>query len=236
MLAVWLNRSTPKTRASVATAAVYLIACLCFAPLSHLEHCRSLRSSLLLNWYLILSIPFDSARARTLWNIHYSSSITVPFLLSIAFKIIILLLQELNKARFVFPSEGDFAPEETAGVFSRSLFLWLNRLIYTGYSNILLVETLPRVDRQLQADHLWTSFIDGWKDGENWTSKTCWLFQLKKYSTKNCKYRFAKAHIFYIQMATTCPCYPNPLHCSARCYPASSNAHVPHVLIDTRRW
>lgn len=96
----------------------------------------------------------------------YGASITVPFTLSLGLKISILGLEEVNKTKYISPGEGRCAPEETAGLFSRTLFWWLNKLIRTGFSNVLTVESLPEIDGRLSSESLWASFGSRWEQCE----------------------------------------------------------------------
>ena len=163
MVTMWALRSSQRTKASIATAVLNLVSSMLFAAISLLEHSKSLHGSILLNTYLFFSIIFDATRTRTMWNMALSTSLTIPFTTALGLKVVILGLEELNKTRYIRAGERKSAPEETAGIFSRSLFLWLNRLIFTGFSNVLRVESLPEIDRRLCSESLWSSFGSRWE-------------------------------------------------------------------------
>lgn len=67
MTALWALPSADGTKASIATNAVLAVGALFLVLLSYAEHTRSVKPSLILNAYLLVSLLFDIARVRTLW-------------------------------------------------------------------------------------------------------------------------------------------------------------------------
>jgi len=53
--------------------------------------------------------------------------------------------------------------EETAGLFSRSLLLWLNSLFLRGYRHKLTVDDLPPLDDQLTSARLTEALNESWR-------------------------------------------------------------------------
>lgn len=133
--------------------------------LSFTEHSKSLHPSSLLNAYLFFSVLFDIVRTRTLWMMDYQVAIPGIFTASLGLKILILVLEETNKTKYIKSDHRETAAEETAGIFSRTLFWWLNRLIRTGFSKVLNVPTLPTIDRRLLSESLLASFSQRWEEG-----------------------------------------------------------------------
>lgn len=102
--------------------------------------------------------------------IDYDQPMAIPAIFSAAlgFKVMILVLEEANKTSYIHKStaaEG-IAAEETAGIFSRTLFWWLNSLIRTGFSKILHVETLPTIDKRLCSESLLARFSKRWEESK----------------------------------------------------------------------
>ena len=77
-------------------------------------------------------------------------------------KVVILLVQQTSKVAYLDPREINPAPEATSGVFGRSLFLWLNSLIFAGYKKVLTVDDLQSIDERLCSTALWASFGKVW--------------------------------------------------------------------------
>ncbi|EFX02266.1 ABC multidrug transporter [Grosmannia clavigera kw1407] len=123
-----------RTSASVAAPALSFAASVGLVVLSHLEHVRSLRPSLVINSYLLLTLPFDAARTRTLFlqrgNRNGVLASCVASMMGV--KLLALLAEAVEKrGRLLEPYRG-LSPEETSGIYSRSMFWWLNRLLRGG--------------------------------------------------------------------------------------------------------
>lgn len=157
LLALWSlgGASTHQTRASVPAAALSMVECLVFMALSFSEHRKSAGSSLLLDAYLSISVILDIVRVRTLWLNHTQASIAGLFTTCLAVKLVALILEESSKRRWLLPTSWIWSTEVTGGVFSRTLFAWLDRLLYTGYSSALSVGKLPDIDAKLLSRSLW---------------------------------------------------------------------------------
>lgn len=123
--------------------------------LSFLEHSNSAGPSLLLETYLVVSILFDAVRIRTLWLGESKGVIPALFTSCLAIKIVIVVLEESGKKRWLLPSQRTCSTEITEGIFGRTLFVWLDKMMWKGYSNALSVVTLPQIDSQLLSDSLW---------------------------------------------------------------------------------
>ncbi len=74
---------------------------------------------------------------------------SILFSVSIVIKLDVLILEECGKRRQTVPGgEVRWSKEETAGIFGRTLFSWLNRFMWAGYSGALSVANLPNIDQQ----------------------------------------------------------------------------------------
>ncbi|KAJ0327043.1 hypothetical protein COL5a_006217 [Colletotrichum fioriniae] len=107
---------------------------------------RSVRPSLLLGGYLVLTIVLDTAHARTLWIRDGLTPIAGVFTASLAIKAVMLMLEETPKRGYLPDSEKDVAVECTTGVVSRSLFWWLNGLFFQGFRLLIGLEDLGPID------------------------------------------------------------------------------------------
>ena len=145
-LAVWLLPQTPKTRASVPTAALTTIAFFILAIISYQEHIRSERPPTWLTIYLGLSLLLDLARARTLFKTLEIHTLAVLFLVSYCIKFAVFTMEIVEKRRLLKPEWSCESYEATSSVYSRSLFVWLNPLFGRGFKSQLYQETLPPID------------------------------------------------------------------------------------------
>jgi len=162
LVVLWAGSKATKTRASVPTAAITLVAYLVFGLLSYFEHMRAVRPSLILNGYLLLSLLFDAAHVRTLWLQQYNHSIAIVSTLAIATKLAILCSEAVQKRSILRPEYLVYPPEAVSGIINRSLFWWLNVLFLRGYSKTLRLDDLFTLDKHLMARYLQRVLGSAW--------------------------------------------------------------------------
>lgn len=140
--------------------------------LSHLEHTKRIRPSTLLSAYLLITLPLDVARSRTMWLAMQTKSICVLFVMTIAMKVLILGLESISKSRYLSSTDQKRSPEELSGIFSLSFFTWLIPLMRNGYGQLLTVEDLYPIDSKMSSKLLWTQIRREWDK---------WLCELLKH-------------------------------------------------------
>ena len=124
--------ATLRTRATLAEASLTLVDSLGLCVLSHTEHIHSVRPSAIINVYLLLTLPFDVARSRTLWLDGATRAVAALFTSTVAVKFIILVAEAMEKRSILLDRYRYSSPEVTSGIYSRSFFWWLNSLMTTG--------------------------------------------------------------------------------------------------------
>lgn len=130
---------------------------MCMLTLSHLEHARSLRPSILLSSYLFLTTLFDTAQARTLWlasTTRDELTITRLATAAVALKAAIMLLESLQKSRWAILDLKERSPEEMTGIAGLGAYLWLNRLFLAGYRKVLCMDDLYPLDSKMAGEAL----------------------------------------------------------------------------------
>ncbi|KAJ5091867.1 hypothetical protein NUU61_006737 [Penicillium alfredii] len=180
--ALWSLPAAERTPTSIAANAVLAIGALVLCLLSYAEHTRSVRPSFILNTYLFCSLLFDIARARTLWLRQaddFHANIATVTTVALAVKVLVLILEAIEKRHILRLDYADYPPEATAGFYNRALFFWLNPLFKTGYSNILTVEDLAVLDKQLSSERLLAKFEEQWSKVKTKSSNTlqCEIFK-----------------------------------------------------------
>ena len=139
-----------------------LVAALAIVILADLEHIRSIRPSFLVSAYLFVTLLLDLARVRTAWlvpdNRAYSACLSATF----AIKFALLVLENVEKRKWLVPSEKANSGESVSGPFNRGLFAWLNGLLRNGYSVLLTGDALPAIHEKLLSRELSTRFADSW--------------------------------------------------------------------------
>jgi ATP-binding cassette subfamily C (CFTR/MRP) protein 1 len=118
-----------RTRATLAAAALGVLDGLALCFLSHSEHIHSTRPSTIINAYLLLTLPFDVARARTLWLGRATRPVAAAFTGTLGVKLIIIIAEAVEKRSILLDRYRSASPEATSGIYSRSFFWWLNKYV-----------------------------------------------------------------------------------------------------------
>ncbi|CAJ2506119.1 Uu.00g002490.m01.CDS01 [Anthostomella pinea] len=140
--------------AAVPSAALSLIGALVLALLSYFEHQRSVRTSVLINFYLFFTVIFDTARSRSWSLLPELDTISTLFTTRVGVKVFLVILEARGKGSLLRSEFADVPPEATAGLFSQALFWWQNELFRRGFSNVLSVDDLFQLDKHLGAEYL----------------------------------------------------------------------------------
>lgn len=167
--ALWALPSAERTQASIAANAVLSIGTLFLCVLSYAEHTRSVRPSFILNAYLFCSLLFDIARARTLWLRYtdsFNETIAVVTTVAVGAKLVVLLVEAVEKRHILKSEFAGYPPEATAGFYSRAVFWWLNPVFKHGFSKFLSVEDLFTLDKELSSERLLAMFEERWSKGK----------------------------------------------------------------------
>jgi len=161
-LIVWSTGTGVQSRASIVAAVLSLATAVALIVLSYLEHVRSLRPSSTINAYLLLSVPCDAAKVRTLWLRGGSSLLAGIVSAMLVIKLLVLVVEAGEKRRILLSTHTDISPEDTSGLYSRSLFWWLNPILLTGYKCILRDVDLFPADESLTSESLRKRFQARW--------------------------------------------------------------------------
>lgn len=149
-----------RTRTTIAAAALDLVAAISIGLLSPLEHSKSQRPSALLGVFLFFTTILDVARARTEWLLPGSSVISPLFVVGLAVKGMLVILEGSSKANHM---EKPGTPEQTSSIYSLSFFAWLNPLIYRGNRADLKVHDLYPIDQQISSPCIDTLVQKQWE-------------------------------------------------------------------------
>ncbi|KAF7719382.1 Uncharacterized protein PECH_004876 [Penicillium ucsense] len=179
---LWATPEAGRTKASLATYIVLTIGTLMLLVLSYIEHTRSARPSFILDAYLFCTLIFDGARTRTLWlraDDGLGNKIAVVASVALCIKLILLLLETMEKRRILKEQFTGYPPEATAGLFNRFFFVWLNPLFKKGFSNLLTVDDLFVTDKELSSETLLAKFERRWNKVQTKSTHTLQLEAFK---------------------------------------------------------
>lgn len=162
LLVLWLKRSTVKNSASIPSAVISFVGALILCLLSYFEHLRTVRTSFLLNIYLLVTVVLDAARSRTYSLDKNLEVISVLFTTRVGVKLFLAIFEARSKKSLLLPDWSDYPPEATSGVYSRALFWWQNELFRKGFSNTLSVDDLFDLDKHLRSNYLQQRIQSAW--------------------------------------------------------------------------
>ncbi|KUJ07957.1 putative ATP-binding cassette transporter [Mollisia scopiformis] len=154
LLGLSATTSRLRTRATIVASVLTLIDAIGLCILSHAEHLYSIRPSAIINIYLLLSLPFDIARIRTLWRLGSTNSVAATLTGTIGIKCLILFTEAIEKRTILLDRYRHASPEATSGIYSRSFFFWLNNLMRTGFTRVLSNEDLYPIDDSMTSRFL----------------------------------------------------------------------------------
>lgn len=155
--------SEQRTTASVTASVLAVLDAASVCLLSYFEHYRSIRPSFLLELYLSCTLLFDAARTRTLW-LEHQTLMSALFSSSLALKLMVLLIEAAEKRKDLISKDKKYGPEETSGMYSRSLFWWLNSLLRRGYGEVLGDKDLFPITQDMLAENVSARFQRAWDD------------------------------------------------------------------------
>ncbi|KAF2742355.1 P-loop containing nucleoside triphosphate hydrolase protein [Sporormia fimetaria CBS 119925] len=171
LLVLWSRHSGFKSSAALPSAILSFVGAIVLCLQSYFEHLRTIRTSFLLNVYLVLTVLLDAARSRSYSLDPSYELISTLFTTRVGVKLFLALFEARGKSSLLLPEYAHAPPEETAGVYSRALFWWQNQLFRNGFSNSLTVDNLFHLDKHLKSDYLQSRIQSAWskvtKKGSN---------------------------------------------------------------------
>lgn len=127
-----------------------------------MEHLRSVRPSALINIYLLLTLVFDIVRTRTLWQTEPSKTIAAVSSSSVGVKVLMLIVEAVEKRDILLVPFQHTSPEVTSGIYSRSMFWWLNKLMRTGFKRIINNDDLYPIEDEMRTSTLLHNARKSW--------------------------------------------------------------------------
>ena len=161
LLVLWgSNKHVPgDRRAALTSSSLSLAASVALISLSPMEHVRSLRPSLLVTPYLLVSCILDIATLRTLWLWSYTELVIRLVFTSVFFlKVFILALEAVQKKKFFLAAYRKRSPEESSGLFGQGVLWWLNSIIFFGARHSLKPKKLYPVIADMSSEKLSIQF------------------------------------------------------------------------------
>lgn len=151
------------TTTTYAAASVDLGAALAIATVLYVEHRHAIRTSALLGIYLAIGVLIDGTKSRSYFKRDIGSSGYVAAATA-AVRLILIGLEEVPKVNLVLDpelrrlSEG----EATSGFFTRTLFLFLQPMLRTGFRGALSLRDLSNLGVDFTSERVSAKFSRSW--------------------------------------------------------------------------
>ncbi|KAF4551534.1 ABC transporter-like protein 11 [Elsinoe fawcettii] len=184
ILIVSTQLADPWRRSETAAAAMSFMAALVCLALSHLEHFRSVRPSILLQLYLMVAVVVEAVHLRTVW-IRSSDVVMKSVCAGQLASCAVFLASESMDKESILLGHKIRSPQDINDLFSQRLFFWLNNLFVQGYRKILAPKDLFSIDEELASPETQRVFRLTWlkrhqKDADNYLYWTL-LLSMKRY-------------------------------------------------------
>ncbi|KAL2198275.1 P-loop containing nucleoside triphosphate hydrolase protein [Corynascus similis CBS 632.67] len=185
VLMLWAlpGSTAPRTKLTLAAAAVNVVVVIPLSVLSYFEHAFRVAPSFIIELYLLLTLLFDIVRVRTLWLMPTTShtQLAAAETVALVVKVILSLAEAAKKDQLVFPDVKEkYTKEQLSGFYGRSMFFWLGSTLWNGYTRYLVPSDLygPRDDEA--AELLRERFRAQWAQNPNKAAKSALLTTLFK--------------------------------------------------------
>ncbi|KAK0732544.1 putative ABC multidrug transporter [Apiosordaria backusii] len=139
---------------AIVASALSAINAIVLAVLLDVEHRTSVKPSLLVGGYLLISTLLDLAQARSLWLRPRYQGIASVFIVTIITKTGLLILEELPKLPPQHDLRKEAGPESISGAANRSVFGWINALFLRGHRSLIGLTDLPTIPPKFRSSRL----------------------------------------------------------------------------------
>lgn len=158
---------TSATQAALASSILAVVSSPIMAYLSYLEHHRSLRTSNLLNSYLVMTMILNIIRARTTWLVYGKQPYSILFTVATTVLLALVVLEAIPKLRWLKSTHKDTSQEEMSGVYSLLFMSWVNPLLRLGNRKTLGNADLDPLDSRLSAVVQSGAFHKEWRQSQH---------------------------------------------------------------------
>ena len=151
-----------RTRLTIPSAALLIAGSVLLCLMSYFEHQRTVKPSVILVVYLLISLFFDAARCRTFWLHNHNQPLSILFSANVAIKFLFLNLEVHSKRHILLPKFATYPPEATSSDLNRWFFWWQNSLFLQGFTKNLSIDDLFHLDKQFTSERLQNLFQTSW--------------------------------------------------------------------------
>lgn len=153
------------TRTTLAASILALLSTLALLVLSDFEHRRTTRPSAIIQVFWLFTLMLDLPRLRTMWLLGDESLVASLFTVTYGLRVVLMLVESIQKWKHATVSPESIPPEERQGVFGRLFFWWLMPMFMEGYRRDLSMDDLFAIDDDLKGTILYSRLQSSWKTG-----------------------------------------------------------------------
>ncbi|RKK45575.1 hypothetical protein BFJ67_g8595 [Fusarium oxysporum f. sp. cepae] len=147
----------PKEGHQFAASIASFTATTLLGPLLYMEHMRSVRPADLAVIFLLVSLACDAANA-----LQEGFDTWILPATQLALKLLLVATESRSKQGLLKSPYGSQAPEQLAGILSRTFFWWINPMLALGNRIMLSGDDLPLIDDQLSSKQLRHRGLKAW--------------------------------------------------------------------------
>ncbi|KAG7426909.1 ABC transporter atnG [Fusarium oxysporum f. sp. raphani] len=147
----------PKEGHQFAASIASFTATTLLGPLLYMEHMRSVRPADLAVIFLLLSLACDAANA-----LQGGLDTWILPATQLALKLLVVATESRSKQGLLKSPHDSQAPEQLAGILSRTFFWWINPILALGNRIMLSGDDLPLIDDQLSSKQLRHRGLKAW--------------------------------------------------------------------------
>ncbi|RKL22824.1 hypothetical protein BFJ70_g13017 [Fusarium oxysporum] len=147
----------PKEGHQFAASIASFTATTLLGPLLYMEHMRSVRPADLTVIFLLVSLACDAANA-----LQEGLDTWILPATQLALKLLLVATESRSKQGLLKSPYDSQAPEQLAGILSRTFFWWINPILALGNRIMLSGDDLPLIDEQLSSKQLRHRGLKAW--------------------------------------------------------------------------
>ena len=167
-LAFFARSPLRRSATALAAASSACIATLLIGIVVAVSHVFALRSSALVSLYLSITVLFDAAKIHSYSSRDDTHDLTYATIATVVIKSVLLILEEIPKRTIIADDNlrKNVGNEALSGFWGRSLFVWVNKILFRGFHMVISSDDLDNLSPELSTKHLNDRFSQTWASGK----------------------------------------------------------------------
>lgn len=169
-IALWHNTDYFHSPVTITASIMSLIASICIMGIIAVTHIYCVQPSSFLSLFFSITLFFDATMARSYFRRDtLGVAIAALQVCVVILKAILIVLEELSKRGLYLATDlqSTVSPETAAGFWNRSLFVWLNPLLFFGWRDNFTLDNLPNIGDDFESQRLFDLFSPQWTKGKS---------------------------------------------------------------------